>query len=113
QADAAALAGHMAGQPLSDSAAADLYAETEGNPLFVVESVRAGLVREVGGHDGVDEIAAPTRLTPGVQAVISHRLNQITPAARELLRLATVIGHSFTFGVLARAAESDEDTLVR
>jgi predicted ATPase len=112
-ADAAVLAGHMAGQPLSASAAADLYAETEGNPLFVVESVRAGLVREVGGHGGTDEIAAPTRLPPGVQAVISHRLNQITPAARELLRLAAVIGRSFTFGVLARAAENDEDTLVR
>jgi DNA-binding SARP family transcriptional activator len=113
QTDAAALAGHMCGRHLSASAAADLYTETEGNPLFVVESVRAGLVRDVQGHGGADEVAAPTRLPPGVQVVISHRLNQITPAARELVCLAAVIGRSFSFGVLARAAESDEDALVR
>jgi DNA-binding SARP family transcriptional activator len=114
EAEAAALAGHMAGRPFSASATVDLYAETEGNPLFVVESVRAGLVREVQRQvPGADETIKLTRLPPGVQSVISHRLNQIAPAARELLRLAAVIGRSFTFSVLARAAEGDEDALVR
>jgi DNA-binding SARP family transcriptional activator/predicted ATPase len=114
QSDAATLAEHMAGRQITPDAAAGLYAETEGNPLFVVESVRAGLVREVGASsDDAIATAHPASLPPGVQAVISRRLSQIAPAAHDLLCLAAVIGRSFTFGVLARAAESDEAALVR
>ena len=44
-----------------------LYAETEGNPLFVVEALRAGWTR-------------PRPRSPKVQAVIEARLAQLSPA---------------------------------
>jgi predicted ATPase len=84
-----------------------LYQETEGNPLFVVETVR---MRALAQH----EIDQPgTILPPTVQAVIASRLTQLSPAAREVGSLAAVIGRAFTFTVLSQASSSDEDTVVR
>jgi predicted ATPase len=45
--------------------------------------------------------------------VITARLAQLSPQARELVGLAAVIGRAFTFEVLGRASGGDEDTLVR
>lgn len=109
-----ALGGHVAGHSLSASQAADLYGETEGNPLFVVETIRAGLMRGFQPGDAAsDTVQKLSHLAPGVQRVIAQRLNQLTPAAREVLRVAAVIGRSFTVEVLARAIDSDEAALMR
>jgi predicted ATPase/transcriptional regulator with XRE-family HTH domain len=112
-AETAALAEHIAGRSLSMQAAADLHIATEGNPLFVVETIRADLSTGARAQGSAVEPLGDRPMPSGVQAVIAHRLKQIAPAARDLLCLAAVIGRSFTFGVLARAAASDEDTLVR
>ncbi|HEY4084666.1 MAG TPA: AAA family ATPase [Bryobacteraceae bacterium] len=71
----------------------DIYQATRGNPLFVVESLRAGL------HS--------TR----VHAVIASRLEQLSPAARELAGLASVIGRPFSFELLEKAADWDESSV--
>ena len=77
-----------------------LYAETEGNPLFVVEALRAGWT--------------PARpLSPRVQSVIEARLAQLSDPARDLVAVAAMIGREFTIDVLAARAGSDEDALVR
>jgi predicted ATPase/DNA-binding SARP family transcriptional activator len=68
----------------------DIYRATRGNPLFVLESVRAGL------HS--------TR----VHAVIAARLEQLSPAARELAGLASVVGRPFSFELLEKATDWDE-----
>ncbi|MDQ4118097.1 MAG: AAA family ATPase, partial [Actinomycetota bacterium] len=82
------------------SAATDrLHRETGGNPLFVVEALRAG-------------DAAEGRLTPRVQAVIAARLAQLDGPAREVVAVAAVIGREFTDDVLSAAADLDEDALV-
>lgn len=80
-----------------------LYRETEGNPLFVVEAVRAGW----------DGRAEQVDLSPKLQAVIAGRLRQLSAPARELLDVAAVIGRSFTAGLLGRAAGVDDLVLVR
>ena len=72
-----------------------LYAATEGNPLFVVETLRAGAG------------------SPRVQAVLEARLAQLSPAAGELAGVAATVGRAFTGDVLAGAAELDEADLVR
>jgi predicted ATPase len=41
------------------------------------------------------------------------RLAQLSPPARDLAGLAATIGREFTFDVLARASDSDEEPLVR
>jgi DNA-binding SARP family transcriptional activator/predicted ATPase len=94
----AELAAGMAGGPLDAGRAAALYAATEGNPLFVVETVRA---------PGSSE-----QLPPRVQAVIELRLGQLSPAAREIVGLAGLIGREFTYEVLREASGRDEASLV-
>ena len=48
-AESLALASSVAGQSIPPELAATLYEETEGNPLFVVETVRAALSAEGDG----------------------------------------------------------------
>ena len=82
RAETAALAG------LPGPATERLFATTEGNPLFVVEALRAG--------------GAPS---PRVQAVIEARLAGLSSPARELAGIAAAIGREFTADVLAHAWE--------
>jgi DNA-binding SARP family transcriptional activator/predicted ATPase len=120
-AETAKLAASVVGRELDMNLAMRLYQETEGNPLFVVETVRAGLA--IGDRESVNEDGAwneprpqmrPSRLLPlKVYAVIAVRLAQLTQPARELARLAATIGRAFSFDVLAQASESSEDSLVR
>lgn len=114
--ETAYLAAHMAGHSLDLNVLTDLYQETEGNPLFVVETVRAGALeqeRPVQQASGGVNARPGSMLPPTVQAVITSRLTQLSPVAREVGSVAAVIGRAFTFNVLAKASGSDEDALVR
>jgi predicted ATPase/DNA-binding SARP family transcriptional activator len=104
QEETAALAEQVAGHPLAAPEADQLYRETEGNPLFVVEALRAGWTSTAGGRAWT---------SPKVQAVIESRLGQLSPPARELVGVAATIGRAFTADVLAAAGEADEAALVR
>jgi len=95
----ATLAERVQDGALDPERVAQLYARTEGNPLFIVECVRAGLATEP--------------LPPPAQAVISYRLAQLTPEARQLAELGATIGRDFTHDVLAEACGLDEDSRLR
>jgi hypothetical protein len=72
----------------SSELAADLYAETEGNPLFVAETVRLlsleGVTPELGG---TVRVAIPQ----SVRDVISRRLGHLSPDCNHSLTLASVL----------------------
>jgi DNA-binding SARP family transcriptional activator len=116
----ATLAGCVAGRPLTPALDDLLFRGSEGNPLFVVEMVQAGLAQ-----GDADErmrspaeyaramTAAPRPLPAKVRQVIERRLAQLSPAARELAELAATIGRQFSFDVLRAAAELTEEALVR
>ncbi len=115
-AQTAYLAAHLAGHDLDPATVSGLYQETEGNPLFVVETVRARAMEQgVAVQQPAESRTAPygSMLPPTVQAVITARLAQLSPVAREVGSVASVIGRAFTFDVLAKASGSDEDALVR
>lgn len=99
-----ALAEQIAGRGLPATDADRLYTATEGNPLFVVEAVRAGWHAQPAGT---------TPLTPRVQAVIESRLGQLSAEARDLAGVAATIGRAFDTDVLREASGADEDELVR
>ncbi len=101
--DAAVLAAQVAGRECDPAFLAGLYRATGGNPLFVVESVRASL--ETGPSESL--------LSPRVQAVIGARLAQLSPAAYELAGLAATIARPFSFDLLAKATDWDEVSLSR
>jgi len=114
-AETAKLAAQVAGRDLDVDAVMRLYRETEGNPLFVVETVRSqgeGASGNVdGGQSGVLEpvIAIPSK----VQAIISGRLAQLSAPAREVAYLAAAIGRAFTLDLLIRAGHADDESIVR
>ena len=86
-----------------DAADADrLHAETDGNPLFVVEALRAGW------HGGDPQV-----LTPMVQAVLEARLRQLSAGARELIGLAATAGSSDLGGRARRGIRQGEDQAAR
>jgi DNA-binding SARP family transcriptional activator len=109
------LAQHLTCRVFDARTAEHLYADTEGNPLFIVEMVRAGEAQSKVGP-GIGEVTGAdpaANLPPKLQAIVEQRLSHLTPASQEVLRAAAVVGHSFTFDVLLRTAESDEEGVVR
>jgi DNA-binding SARP family transcriptional activator len=102
--ETAALAEQLGGQSLGVASVDQLYDETEGSPLFVVEALRAGWQPGQTGR---------AWLNPKVQAVIGARLAQLSASARDLVGVAATIGREFTSDVLARASETDETAFVR
>jgi DNA-binding SARP family transcriptional activator len=118
-AETARLAALIATRELEVSVAMRLYRETEGNPLFVVETMRAGFDeprtgrRAAEGDAGEPPTDEAPSLPPRVRAVIAARLAQLSPAARELAVLAAATGREFRLDVLARASPADEDGIVR
>ena len=82
--------------------AARLWAETEGNPLFVIEVFRAGVSPE----------GRQAALTPTMRAVLGARLGQLPDGARRLAEVAAVIGRSFSVGLLVSATGIGEPALV-
>ncbi len=106
-----------------DALARWLYAETSGQPLFVVETLRALLESwalvprlRADGSWAIDlptglihELRSDSLLPPGVRDVIRTRLARLAPASRELLAAGSVLGQGFTFNQLCQVARLDED----
>ena len=81
--------------------AARLWSETEGNPLFVIEALRAGI-----SSDGSQAV-----LTPTMRTVLRARLSQLTDDARRLAEVAAVIGRPFSVGLMVLATGIGEHEL--
>jgi DNA-binding SARP family transcriptional activator len=113
KAETGTLAANVASRDLHQNLIDCLYAETEGNPLFVVETARAGLPDEVRGSPSEGFVCIPRPLPSRMRDALVARVDQLSPLARGLAELAATIGREFTFDVLARASEADEDRLVR
>ncbi len=115
-ADTATLVSNLTGGTQAPNPAAAIYAETEGNPLFIVEMVRAGLDAVQSATANISSSMAATdtlALPPKVHAVIEARLTHLSAGAYNLVRVAAVIGRAFAADVLGKASESSEDTLVQ
>jgi DNA-binding SARP family transcriptional activator len=113
--EAAALAIQVAGRECDPAFLNGIYQATKGNPLFVVESVRALLENQGESQNGhqADDQAAKRLTPPRVQAVIEARLAQLSSPAYELAGLTATIGRPFSFDLLAKATDWDEDSLSR
>jgi serine/threonine protein kinase len=86
--------------------AALLLRESEGNPFFAVEVVRA-LAEDAGGVDHISERALPERvLAGGMRRVLRRRVERMPTAALEALRLAAALGRRVDPRLLAHALPS-------
>jgi DNA-binding SARP family transcriptional activator/predicted ATPase len=100
--DTVFLASQVSDRQLDAESMAHIYDETEGHPLFVIETVRARLLSS----------RESSWVPPKVQAVLSARLAQLSTDAQNLTSLAACIGRPFTVDLLAGASNCDEDILV-
>ena len=111
--ESAQLAGQVVSTQLEADAASRLFAQTEGNPLFVVETMRANAGIQ-DGSDAENKGSPPSALPPKVQAVIRSRLAQLSSAARKVADLAATIGRAFVFALLlASDGDLTESELMR
>jgi len=103
----AALAAQVAGTALDLPQQVKLFAETEGQPLVIVEVTRARMSAVTAGLDG----DGAQRLPPRVHAVIASRLAQLSDEARGLVQLAATLGRDFSYAVLEQASDLPEKSL--
>ena len=86
--------------PLEESVRRTVLDKTEGNPLFVEETVR--MLAERGGS-GAEQIPNT------VQALIAARIDRLTPEARTVLQRASVIGRTFWAAAIVHLSADIED----
>lgn len=102
----------QAATPLSDW----LYRETEGNPFFMAEMIRAlfqeGALSILDGrwHGDLNPIvSAGAPLTRGVEDLIGARVDKLDAQTQKALRCAAVMGREFDFNVFEAALKYNLD----
>lgn len=110
----------LLGALLNESVSADfggaVHRETEGNPFFVEEVLKALIEKgSVGRESGrwkcceLDELVIPQSM----KEAIGNRLDRVSSECNDVLRAAAVLGKTFTFDELSEAAgERREEALL-
>ena len=98
---------------VSDQLAHRVFERTGGNPFFLEQMCRAlaeqGAVTALDGEAIVDGGASALSLPDTVQAVIRTRLDNLDSGARDVLRVAAVIGRDFEHTLVAEAIDANVD----
>jgi len=102
--------------------ASRLYRETEGNPLFVLETLRAlhdeGLLsRDKNGDwstpwDETTVDYAELPLPTAVERVIARRIDRLLPETRSVLEAAAILGYEVEFSLLQSLGGRDSTALM-
>jgi tetratricopeptide (TPR) repeat protein len=96
----------LGAEHLPPGLAALIYTRTGGNPFFIEEVCRslreAGVVLVEDGRAVLTQALDTLTLPDTVQAIIRTRLDRLDPDAREVVRLASVIGRTFGRRLLER-----------
>jgi ABC-type oligopeptide transport system substrate-binding subunit len=102
------------GQEMTPDFRDAVYDETEGNPFFIEEVVKAlvenGQMTYKNGrwHRAGREVGLPH----GVRVAIQSRVGELPATAQATLRLAATLGRCFDFETLAEASELEMDALI-
>jgi len=109
-----ALSAWMVGA--SESLVARVHQQTEGNPFFVLETLRAlfevGRVQLVEGRWVETAASADLPIPASVCQVVQERLDRLTSLARRLAEVAAVVGRAFDLEVLEQVwGRGEEATL--
>lgn len=97
-----------------------LQQESGGNPLFVLESLRA---LQDAGHLTMDERGRwtlddaplrdePLRTTPRLQQVVANRMGFLDADSQQILQIAATLGVDFNLPLLQRLTENNNRQLV-
>jgi DNA-binding SARP family transcriptional activator/tetratricopeptide (TPR) repeat protein len=92
----------------SPGLARSLHERTEGNPLFVAETVRLLAHERAQGDAALTTLAIP----PSVRDVILRRLRQLPEECNRALVVASILGRDFDVETLARASDLSVNDLL-
>ena len=95
---------------------ASIYLQTEGNPFFTLETLRAlfeeGHIQIAGGRWVETGLPGSLPIPASVCQVVQMRLERLSSRASEVAAVAAVIGRAFDFDLLSRAwGQGEEATL--
>jgi class 3 adenylate cyclase/tetratricopeptide (TPR) repeat protein len=92
-----------------------LIERTEGNPLFLEESVRTLVETKVlvgeGGQYQLGQDVDTIQMPPTVQAILAARIDRLLPEDKWLLQAASVFGKTVPASLLRIIADMSEDDL--
>lgn len=110
-----ALGRAILGEEINPAWGSGLYQETEGNPLFVVEMVRAGIFdhREQAAFSAHEITLLQQSLPEKVRRVIEARLSKLSQNAQEAAGFAATVGRAFSYRLLFLASNLGEEDLMR
>ncbi len=102
-------------QPVNEGLATLIYKETEGNPFYVEEMVRAlieekKLYRENGQLRWVN--IESLEIPQSIRDLIVRRLRRLSESALKVMRVAAVIGQRFSFEVLRAVMEVEDEVVL-
>ena len=96
-------------EDLPESVRSTITDKAGGNPFFIEEVVRelieAGAIEEHEGRFRVTELIGEVVIPSTVQEVIMVRIDRLDEAKRHVLQLASVIGRSFSYGVIVELVD--------
>lgn len=105
----------LLGEHITGEFVVAVHRETEGNPFFVEEVLKAliesGAVHRESGawrRCDMDQLLIPQ----SVKEAIGHRLDRVSRECNELLRLGAILGKVFNYEELTATAEQNEDVLL-
>ncbi len=82
--------------------------QTGGNPFFIGEVVR---LMAAEGRLGPDQARVEVAIPQGVREVVGRRLDRLSDAANEILRMAAIQGRSFRLSVLDEVCERSPEEI--
>ncbi|WUO43874.1 AAA family ATPase [Streptomyces sp. NBC_00285] len=97
---------------LPPARAGQLYAASEGNPLYLhalLHAYRSGA--PLGGVDIHDDITGPAGVPSGLAALLLDELTGLTPPQRRLVEAVAVLGDQATTGMLTLVTDTPAGTV--
>src|SRR5215467_4143955 len=86
-----------------------------GNPFFVEETVRTlvetGVLAGERGQYRLTQPVGVTQIPPTVQAMLAARIDRLSPEAKRMLQVASVVGKDVPFVLLREIAEDSDEQL--
>jgi eukaryotic-like serine/threonine-protein kinase len=92
----------------STELAAALHLQTQGNPLFVTETVRLVALEGLPPESA----AAPLAVPQSVRDVIARRLGHLSPECNRVLELASILGREFDLNCLGQLSDLSQSDLL-
>lgn len=96
------LANYLLGSNIGETVSAQLAQETGGNPLFLIEILKALSVRSFNEQDFAEQLRE-TPIPGSMRMLIRDRLATLQMAEQQILVTAALIGSSFEPGLLEAA----------